>query len=63
MRRKINGRSSIKKVHNNETKEDKGAKECLYDKIPLTLKQLDIIIAVMIALFIIFFVIGVLKGK
>ena len=41
----------------------KGAKENLYDKIPLTVKQLDIIIAVMIALFVVFFVIGVLKGN
>ena len=42
---------------------EKGAKENLYDKIPVTLKQLDIIIAVMIALFVAFFVIGVLKGN
>jgi hypothetical protein len=41
----------------------KGAKESLYDKIPVTIKQLDIIIAVMIALFVVFFVIGVLKGN
>ena len=41
----------------------KGAKENLYDKIPLTLKQLDIIIVVMILLFIVFLIIGVLKGN
>ena len=42
---------------------EKGAKEKLYDRIPLTLKQLDIIILMMIALFVVFFVIGVLKGN
>jgi len=35
----------------------------LYDRIPLTVKQLDIIIMVMISLFVVFFVIGVLKGN
>ena len=53
----------MKQDETNEATEKKGAKECLYDKIPLTLKQLDTIIAVMIALFVVFFVIGVLKGK
>ena len=48
---------------NETTAIKKGAKESLYDKIPLTLKQLDIFIAVMIALFILFFVIGALKGN
>ena len=48
---------------NEKTEIKKGAKENLYDRIPLTLKQLDIIIAVMIALFVVFFVIGVLRGK
>ena len=46
-----------------ETKIKKGAKENFYDKIPLTVKQLDVIIMVMIALFIVFFVIGILKGN
>ena len=46
-----------------KTEIKKGAKENLYDKIPLTIKQLDIIIVVMIALFIVIFVIGVLKGN
>ena len=46
-----------------KTEIKKGAKENLYDKIPLTVKQLDIIIAVMIALFVVFFVVGVLKGN
>ena len=41
----------------------RGAKENLYDKIPLTVKQLDVIIGVMIALFIAFFAVGVLKGN
>ena len=45
----------------NATEIQKGAKENLYDKIPLTIKQLDIFIAVMIALFVVFFVIGILK--
>ena len=48
----------------NKTTEVKiGAKESLYDKIPVTLKQLDIFIAVMVGLFIAFFVIGILKGN
>ena len=46
-----------------KTEIKKGTKENLYDKVPLTVKQLDIIIAVMIALFVVFFVIGVLKGN
>ena len=52
----------MKHKENIEAAINKGAKENLYDKIPLTVKQLDIIIAVMIALFMVFFVIGVLKG-
>ena len=50
-----------------ETKETdeikKGAKENLYDKLLVTIKQLDIIIMVMIVLFFVFFVIGALKGN
>ena len=45
------------------TKIKKGAKEHFYDRIPLTTKQLDIIILVLIALFVVFFAIGVLKGN
>ena len=48
----------MKHVENN-----KGAKENLYDKIPLTLKQLDIIIVVMLVLFVVVFILGVLKGN
>ena len=48
---------------NKKTEIKKGAKENLYDKIPLTVKQLDIIIVVMIVLFIVLFVIGILKGN
>jgi len=50
-----------KNLKTNKTK--KGAKEHFYDRIPLTTKQLDIIILVLIALFVVFFVIGVLKGN
>ena len=53
----------MKHKKNNETATNKGAKENLYDKIPLTVKQLDIIIAVMIVLFIVFFVVGIMKGN
>ena len=54
----------MKHCETNETTETKkGAKENLYDKIPLTVRQLDIIILMMIALFIVFFVAGVLKGN
>ena len=48
---------------NEKTEIKKGVKENLYDKIPLSVKQLDIIITVMIVLFIVFFVIGILKGN
>ena len=41
----------------------KGAKENLYDKLPFTIKQLDIVITVMIVLFVVFFVVGALKGN
>lgn len=41
----------------------KGSKEWVYDKIPLSVKQLDIIIVVLIAALIIFFVLGALKGN
>ena len=55
-------KNETNKTHK-KTEIKKGAKENLYDKIPLTVKQLDIIIVVMIALFIVFFVIGILKGN
>ena len=48
---------------NEKTEIKKGPKEDLYDKLPFTVKQLDIIITVMIVLFIVFFVIGALKGN
>ena len=40
----------------------KGYKERLYDKIPLTLKQLDIIIYMLAGIFILFIIYLVLKG-
>lgn len=46
-----------------ETGPTKGLKENLYDKIPLTVKQLDIIIILLILAFIFFFVFGALKGR
>jgi hypothetical protein len=41
----------------------KGPKERLYDKIPLTVRQLDLIILALIALLIVFFVLGSLVGN
>jgi len=41
----------------------KGPKERLYDKIPLTAKQLDLIIIGLIAAFIVFFILGILAGR
>lgn len=41
----------------------KAAKENVYDKIPLTVKQLDVIIAILLVAFVVFFVIGALKGN
>ncbi len=46
-----------------DTGPPKGLKENLYDKIPLTVKQLDIIIILLILAFIFFFVVGALKGR
>lgn len=40
----------------------KGYKERLYDKIPLTLKQLDIIIYVLAGMFALFIIYMILKG-
>ncbi|MDR1537350.1 MAG: hypothetical protein LBU32_05025 [Clostridiales bacterium] len=45
------------------TNASKGPKEKLYDKIPLTLHQLDIVIVCLIILLIVFFVIGSLVGN
>ena len=42
---------------------EKNAKERLYDKIPFTKKQMDIIIAVLIVAFVVLFVLGALKGN
>jgi hypothetical protein len=42
---------------------EKSAKENLYDKIPLTVKQLDIILVLCAAAIFIAFVLGILDGK
>ena len=41
----------------------KGPKENLYDKVPLTVKQLDLIIICLVAAFFVVFILGVLAGK
>ncbi len=41
----------------------KNAKERLYDKIPLTVKQLDIILVVLAVAFVVFLVLGALVGN
>ncbi len=38
-------------------------KEKVYDKIPLSVKQLDIIIVLLIIAFFVFFALGALKGN
>ena len=43
--------------------DNKGAKEHFYDNIPLSKKQLNIIIVVLIVAIIVFFVIGALMGN
>jgi len=48
---------------NDETPKVKGKKEELYDKIPLTKKQLDIIIVILIAAIVLFLVFGALIGN
>ena len=48
---------------NDETPIVKGKKEELYDKIPLTKKQLDIIIVILIAAIVLFLVFGALIGN
>ena len=42
---------------------EKNAKERLYDKIPLTARQLDIIIIALAVAFVVFMVIGALVGN
>lgn len=46
-----------------DTGNQKGIKERFYDTLPFTIKQMDIIIALLFAALVIFFVIGVLKGN
>jgi len=46
-----------------ESPDEKGRKESLYDKIPLTKRQLDVIIAILIAAIIIFLTLGALIGN
>ena len=42
---------------------DKNLKEKLYDKIPISLKSLDIIIAALVVLLVIFLLLGYLDGN
>jgi len=48
---------------NNKPPLTKGPKENFYDKIPLSKKQLDIIIVILVAALIIFFILGALVGN
>ena len=50
-------------AENQPPADHKSAKERLYDKIPLTVKQLDVIIVICIAVIIFAFVFGALKGN
>jgi len=40
----------------------KGFKESIYDKIPLTVRQLDVIIIVLAVAFVVFLALGIWKG-
>jgi len=40
----------------------KGFKESIYDRIPLTVRQLDIIIIVLVVAFVFFLALGIWKG-
>ena len=41
----------------------KGPKERLYDKVPLSVKQLNLIIICLVIAFFVFFVLGILAGQ
>lgn len=47
---------------NGQVEEKKNVKETLYDKIPLTYKQVDILVKVLVALLFIALVIGIATG-
>jgi len=46
-----------------DSSNQKGIKEHFYDTLPFTIKQMDIIIALLLAALVIFFIIGALKGN
>ena len=56
------GQGSITKL-GTDLADSKGAKERFYDKIPLSKKQLDIIIVVLIAAIIILIVVGAMNAE
>ena len=41
----------------------KGPKERLYDKIPLNIRQLDIVIICLVVAFVVFLIMGILAGR
>ena len=55
---KANGEPAQKKLLNNNDPNFVNPKEKLYDKFPLTVRQMDIIIGVLFALIILFLVLG-----
>jgi len=58
-----NAKKQDEDKNDNQTPAEKGTKESFYDKIPITKKQLDIIIAILFAALIIFLVFGTLIGN
>lgn len=50
-------------VENDKQNNKNGIKENLYDKIPLTKSQLDVIIFILLIAFVVFFVLGALIGN
>lgn len=59
----VNEQASNKETAAPEQPDSKPAKEGLYDRIPLTKKQLDVIIVILVAAIIVFLVIGALVGN
>ncbi|MDO4566854.1 MAG: hypothetical protein Q4B42_05930 [Oscillospiraceae bacterium] len=47
----------------NKDPDFKNTKERLYDKIPLSVKQLDVILVILAILFVVFFVLGIVRGQ
>ena len=56
-------KESVNENSDINSSDNKGAKESFYDKIPLSKKQLDVIIIVLVCAIIVFLVLGALIGN